>query len=629
MANDDVLLAKQQGRLINIDFSSLEVDVLLPTGFSGHEALSSLSSFTVELISQQPDKVKIDQMIGQNATVTLQLRDDSSRFFNGFISRFALTGRDVGGDHRFTSYQAELVPWFWFLSRTSAARIFQDQTVPEIIQKVFEANSQQDFRNELTRTYTKWDYCVQYRETDFHFLSRLMEQEGIFYFFEHENGKHMLVLADSPDSHKPCPGQPKATFEPEGGIGDREDTIDSWVVEQQLRSGKYTLRDYHFEMPSKPLEFSEVTKFKVAENDKFEIYDFPGAYAKKFNKPGERLGKVEDEGKSTVLIDMEEEEEPHLIHHGSSSCRSFTVGARFELVDPPPGVSEGPYVIVSLQHSATQPGGFVSGDFGGEGYDNSFTCIPHANKFRPQRITPKPTIPGSQVAVVTGPPGEEILVDKYGRVKVQFHWDRDGKFDDHSSCWVRVSQIWAGRNWGGMFIPRIGQEVLVDFLEGDPDQPIIVGRLYNADNMPFYELPKFRTISTIKSNSSPGGKGFCEFRIEDKAGKEQIFIHSQKRMDVRVRGSMYETIGGTRQICVGGNLALTVGGDTDIHIKGAEFEGIDGKLNQGVKGDVVLDYQGNDATQVKAKYELNARQITIEALTQITLRWAAASCLLT
>jgi type VI secretion system secreted protein VgrG len=620
-SDDQVFEASQQGRLLTVKIGSLDEDLLLATSLIGHEAISSMFSFSLDLISQKPEQVIFDQIIGQNITISLRLADDSQRFFNGFVSRFSLVGRETGAEHRFTHYHIEVVPWLWFLSKITDCRIFQEKTVPEIVGQIFEDHGFLDFRNNLSRTYTSWDYCVQYRETDFQFVSRLLEEEGIFYFFEHEQDKHVLVLADSPQVYQPCPGQPTAIFEPEGGIGEREDTVNSWVVEQELHSGKVTNRDYHFEMPSKPLEFSETTRFSVAQNDKLEIYDYPGGYAEKFNKPGERLDKVEPEGRQMVEIQMEEQETPHLLHQGSSDCRAFAAGTTFQLTSPPPGVTEGPYVLTSIQHSATQDSSFISGDSDvSVSYSNTFTCIPDSTQYRPRRITPKPIIPGPQAAEVVGPKGEEIFVDKYGRVKVQFNWDRKGEHNEKSSAWLRVCQIWAGKNWGAMFIPRVGQEVMVDFLEGDPDQPVVIGRLYNGDNLPFYELPKFKTISGIKSNSSPGGKGFNELRFEDKKGKEQVFIHSQKRMDVRVRESMYETIGGTRQICVGGNLALTVGGDTDIHLKQSLFEGIDSKLNQGVKGDVVFDYQSNDATVVKANYELNARQITIEALTQITLK---------
>src|SRR5438876_1633330 len=375
MGDDEGTLAVQAGRFITVKIGSLDRDLLLITGFTGHEEISSLFSLSLNLISQQPEKVIFDQIVGQNVTVALLLRDDSHRFFNGFISRFSLSGQDVG-EERFTNYQAEVVPWLWFLSKTRDCRIFQAKSVPEIIKSVFEELGFQDFREALSRTYTTWDYCVQYRETDFHFVSRLMEEEGIFYFFEHESGKHTLVMADSPQSHVPCPGQAQARFAPEGGFGEREDTVGTWIVEQGLRSGKYTLRDYHFEMPSKNLEVTEPTQFAIQPNDKLEIYDYPGGYARRFNKPGERLAQVQQEGQMVVNLNMEEEEEPRLVVHGSSDCRAFTAGTRFDLLRPPPGGPDGPFVLVSLQHSAIQAA-FVSGGSGSVDYSNSFTCIPH------------------------------------------------------------------------------------------------------------------------------------------------------------------------------------------------------------------------------------------------------------
>src|SRR5215471_15375050 len=262
-----------------------------------------------------------------------------------------------------------------------------------------------------------------------------MEEEGIFYFFEHKESNHVLVMADSPHVYKSCPGQPSAIFEPEGGIGEHEDTVTSWVMQQELHSGKVTNRDHHFEMPDKTLEFSETTRFNVAQNNKLELYDYPGGYAEKFNKPGQRLDKVEPEGRMMVELQMEEQETPHLIHEGSSVCRAFTAGTKFQLKSPPRGVSEGPYALTSVQHSATQDSSFVSGDSDGPvSYSNTFTCIPDSTTYRPRRITPRPIIPGPQTGVVVGPAGEEIFTDKFGRIKVQFHWDRQGKNNADSSC---------------------------------------------------------------------------------------------------------------------------------------------------------------------------------------------------
>jgi len=589
-ADDQVFEASQSGRSLTVKIGSLDEDLLLATSLIGQEAISSLFSFSLDLISQKPEQVVFDQIIGKNTTISLKLADDSDRFFNGFVSRIAQVGRDIGTQHRFTHYHIEVVPWLWFLSRVADCRIFQEKTVPDIVTQVFEDHGFLDFRNNLSRNYTSWDYCVQYRETDFQFVSRLMEEEGIFYFFEHEDSKHVLVLADSPRVYKSCPGQPSAIFEPEGGIGEHEDTVTSWVMEQELHSGKVTNRDHHFEMPDKTLEFSETTLFNVAQNNKLVLYDYPGGYAEKFNKPGARLNKVEPEGREMVELQMEEQETPHLVHQGSSDCRAFTAGTKFELKNPPPGVGEGPYALTSIQHSATQDAGFVSNE-GEFSYSNTFSCITDSTSYRPRRITPRPIIAGPQTAVVVGPAGEEIYTDKFGRVKVQFHWDRIGKKDADSSCWIRVAQTWAGKRWGASSWPRIGQEVVVGFLEGDPDQPIIVGSVYNADQMPPYlgegldsKHKNDNKLTGVKSNTTKGGVGFNEWRFDDTKGKEQIFLHAERNMDTRVKNDSMERVVANRHLIVGyekdgkkgGDQKEKVFQDKHLHVLRDQQEQIDG-----------------------------------------------------
>jgi type VI secretion system secreted protein VgrG len=591
--DDQVLEASQQGRLLTVQIGSLDQDLLLPTSLIGHEAISSMFSFNLDLISQKPEQVVFDQIIGEKVSIAVRLADDSRRFFNGFVSRIAQVGRDIGSQHRFTRYQVEVVPWLWFLSKIADCRIFQDQTVPEIVNQVFEEMGFTDFQLNLSRTYTKWDYCVQYRESDFQFVSRLMEEEGIFYFFEHDESSHTLVMADSPNVYKTCPGQPSAIFQPEGGIGEHEDNVTSWVVEQELHSGKVTNRDHHFEMPDKTLEFSETTRFDVAQNNKLELYDYPGGYAEKFNKPGQRLDKVEPEGRVMVELQMEEQETPHLIHQASSECRAFMAGTKFELKNPPPGVAEGPYVLTSIQHAATQDAGFVSSSEAPFTYNNTFSCVTDETNYRPRRITPKPIIAGPQTAVVVGPAGEEIFTDKFGRVKVQFHWDRQGKKDADSSCWIRVAQTWAGKRWGASFWPRIGQEVVVGFLEGDPDQPIIVGSVYNADQMPPYlgdgldsKHKNDNKLTGVKSNTTKGGVGFNEWRFDDTKGKEQIFMHAERNMDVRVKNESMERVVSNRHLIVGYEKDGKKGGDQKekifqdkhLHVMRHQQEQIEGNV---------------------------------------------------
>jgi type VI secretion system secreted protein VgrG len=617
------------------------------TSLVAAEGISTLFNFQVECISEHPDQVKLDQLLGKKATVTIVLADGSERFFHGLICRCAQTGRDVGADARFTHYRLELVPWLWLLSRTTDSRIFQDKTIPEIIEKIFSDHQLQDFRKSLTKSYTPLDYCVQYRESDFDFLSRLMEEEGIFYFFEYENGKHTLVLADSPDVHQPCPGKSQVLFEPEIGQGEREDTVAAWREQQELRPGKLTLWDNNFQLPTKTLEVSSPTKIHVGDNDKLELYDFPGGYAQRFSAPDERLGDVEPEGNKLVKTRMEEEEAQHLIISGESSVRGFTAGTRFELESPPPGVTAGPYVLTSVQHTAAL-GSFVSGDEETElKYSNAFTCIPVAVPFRPRRLTPRPVVQGAQTAVVVGPAGEEIYPDKYGRVKVQFYWDREGKRDEHSSCWVRVSQVHAGKGFGGIDIPRIGEEVVVGFLEGDPDQPIIVGRVYHADNMPPFELPGSKTISGLKSNSTKGGGGYNEYVLDDNKGQELIREHGQYDKDSKIEHDLREHVLNDRSrdvtnnetVKIGVNQALTVDNDRTITVNGKHTETIksdttikvtQGTLTHYVKGDVKQDYDATQKTTVAKDIEITSKStcVHVTAATEIHLKVGSSELLL-
>lgn len=502
----------QENRLIAID-TPLGRDKLLLEELSGHEAVSQLFRFELGLLSENY-AISFKDLIGQPVCVTVQLANGKQRYINGFVSRFAQSG----GDAKFAHYHAELVPWLWFLTRTANCRIFQNMKPPDIIEAVFKKLGFSDYRLSLQGSYDSLDYCVQYRETDFNFVSRLMEEYGIFYFFEHEKNKHTMVLGDASSVHQPVPNQPKARFDKAGGNIEEEDVITSWHAEQELRPGKYSLTDYNFETPSTSLMVNQPSLVKVGGNSKYEVYDYPGDYSKKA------------QGTALAKIRMQEEEATHLVTSGNGTCRAFTPGYRFNLEDYYRSDMNASYVITEVRHTATAGGTYGTGGDAPPQYANQFSCIPQSVPFRPARVTPKPFVQGPQTAVVVGKGGEEIYVDKYSRVKVQFYWDRDGKKDENSSCWVRVSQPWAGKNWGGVWIPRIGQEVIVDFLEGDPDHPIITGRVYNAEQMPPYDLPTNMTQSGLKTRSSKGGgtDDFNELRFEDKKGSEDIYFHAQK-----------------------------------------------------------------------------------------------------
>jgi type VI secretion system secreted protein VgrG len=626
----------QKNRVLRLG-TPLGEDFLLIQSFRAKENLSQLFQLEMDVVHEETESgdeltaIDPNNILGKNVTLAIRTRgEETERFFNGICIRFAQGKRD----DRFSHYRMLVVPEVWLLTQISQSRVFQNLTVPEIIKKVL-TGINTSF--EIQGTFHPRNYVVQYRESDFAFASRLMEEEGIYYYFEHKDGSHKMVIANTPQSHVDCPSkadipyflvtQPKEDF---------VSSIELWRVEHQLQSGEFTLWDHHFELPHRNLEAKQKSRFNHGGNHELEFYDFPGGYAKRFDgvdkMGGERpddVPKVFEDNQRTVGLRQQEADAKVQTITGVSDCCSITAGHRFRLFNHPNGDQNAQYVLTSVTHEGHQSPAYATGGDLARAYANSFTCIPFKTPYRPPRRTEKPIVRGSQTATVVGPPGEEIFTDKYGRIKVQFHWDRLTIPSPDSSCWVRVGRDIAGKKWGTMYIPRVGQEVIVDFLEGDPDQPIVTGSVYNAEQMPHYELPKFKTLSYIKTQTSPhDGKGFNELRFEDKANKEQVFIRSQKRMDVRVRGSYYKTVGGNRHEIIGvradnepgGNLTVTVGGNHDFHIKADQYIGVDGKLNEGVKGDVVEDYQSNLQTVVKGKTELNAREITLEALTKISLK---------
>jgi len=573
----------QQDRLIAID-TPLGKDVLLLQGFTGREGISRLFTFHLDLASDK-DSISFKNIIGQQVTIRVTQADNTPRYFNGFVSRFAQSG----SDERFTHYQMEVVPWLWFLTRVADCRIFQDKTIPKIIEEVFKSRGFNDYKLSLASTYDPREYCVQYRETDFNFVSRLMEQYGIFYFFEHQNGKHTMVLADSGSVHQPCPKHPTVHYGLAAGTITAEDVITGWQMEQELRTGKYALNDYNFETPATNLLADEPTLVSVGGNSKYEIYDYPGEYINK------------SQGKALAGVRMQEEEAGHLVATGSSVCRAFNSGYKFTLADHYRKDVNGSYVLTEVQHVASVGSSYSFADHGtGEHYSNHFTCIQASVPFRPARITPKPFVQGPQTALVVGKSGEEIWVDKYGRIKVHFYWDRQGKKDEKSSCWIRVSQPWAGKTWGGMWIPRMGQEVVVDFLEGDPDRPLITGRVYNADETVPYTLPDHQTVSTMKSRSSKGGgaDNYNEIRFEDKKSSEQIFINAEKDMDLRVENDSREYVKNDRHLIVHNNQQELVEADKHGHVKGKHFEKIEGDMSLQVAGKKMEKTTGDQSLEV-------------------------------
>ena len=589
---------KQENRLIAID-TPLGKDVLLLAGFRGSEGISRLFNFELAMVSEN-HSISFADIVGKNVTVSVVLADESARYFNGVISRFAQGrgGGEKGGDPRFSSYRATMVPWPWLLTRTADSRIFQKLSVPDIIEKIFKEKGFNDFKVKLQGSYAKRDYCVQYRETDFNFVTRLLEEEGIHYFFEHEKGKHTLVLADSSQENKPCPKQKSARYQLSGEGRMEEDVITGLDRMQEIRPAKYTLNDFNFEMPNTDLKVNVPSSQKLGPGER-EIYDYPGMYAKK--NEGDRLARIR----------MEEEEAQITTIVGSSNCRSFTSGYRFTLTSFFRGdMNNKDYVLASIEHGAEQ-GWEDKSDLT---YSNRFTCVPFDVPFRPPRLTPKPVVHGSQTAIVVGPKGDEIYTDEHGRVKVQFHWDREGKKDENSSCWIRVAQVWAGANWGAMYIPRIGQEVIVDFLEGDPDRPIITGRVYHGVNKPPYPLPGEKTKSTIKSNSTLGGGGFNELRFEDKKGTEEIFLHGQKDWTIAILNDKNQTIGHDETMMVTNNRTKTVG------VNQSETIGANKDIKVGANHTEMIGANKTETVAINTAETIGvAKELTIGGLYQVTV----------
>jgi type VI secretion system secreted protein VgrG len=599
----------QDNRFLFVE-TPLGKNKLLLQSLSGQEAISQLFSFQLEMLSED---INIDhsKIIGQNATVGFFMSDNSTpRYLNGYISHFA----QLPGEGRFIRYRAELVPWLWFLTRTTDCRIFQNMTVPDIIQKVFGDFGFHDYEVRLHATYTEWEYCVQYRETACNFVMRLMEQEGIFFFFKHENGKHTMVLADSKSDHKPCDFQSSFKYERVTGSGwlRDQDTVYAWNPGHYYRPGKYALNEFYFETPTTDLMTNIDTKLQHGGNTKYEVYDYPGEYEKR------------GDGDTWVRLRMEEQEAAYAVDTGESNCRPFSAGFKFNLTNHNRQDQNGSYVLTSVTHSATEGGTYPGAGGGGEGeglYSNFFTCIPYDVPFRPARATSKPLIEGLQTAIVVGPSGEEIYVDKYGRIKVQFHWDREGKYNEKSSCWIRFATPWAGKQWGAIHIPRIGQEVIVAFLEGDPDRPLILGAVYNAGNMPPYTLPDEKTKSTVKSYSSKGGGGFNEIRFEDKKGDEQIFIYGEKNQDVRIKKDRMEWIGNDTHLIVKHDQLEQVEGDKHLSVTGDHNTKVDGgvslKVSQDIQKKSGMKYAVDAGTEIHLKAGMS---ITVEAGAALTLK---------
>lgn len=573
-------------------------DKLLLKSMSGREELGRLFDYNLVLID--PDKdADLDKLVGTNVSVRLQTEKAKTRHFNGYIASMSFLGYEDNAG----IYHAQMVPWLWLLSRSSDCRAFQEKTVKQILEEVFKSFGFQDYQFKLTGSYKPRVFCVQYNETALNFVSRLMEHEGIYYWWKHENGKHTMVITDDMAQHQPHPDRPTIEWRERTGILE-DGYLYDFHVQKTVSTGTFATNDYNFKKPKQDLR-SKLAKQKKHAAAKFEHFEFPGIY---------REG---GDGSNLAKIRLEEAQAGYESVEAMTTARDMSCGNKFKLTRGERSDQQRSYVITSTVLTISVDS-YASGGGSGDKYECHFTAVPDDLVFRPARISPKPLIRGPQTALVVGPSGEEIYCDEHGRVKLHFYWDRYSEANEKSSKWVRVSHPSAGGSYGFLSLPRIGQEVVVEFLNGDPDQPLITGRVYNGENKPPYNLPADKSRTVWKSNSTKGGGGYNEIRFEDAKGKEQIFMHGQKDMDVLIKNDRKEFTGAEQHLIVEKSQLEKIGADLHQEIGGGHKEKI-GK-------DHHLTVGGNDLCKAGMAWQVSAGQdVRIQAGTDTEIKSGMAT----
>ncbi|MGJ7568703.1 type VI secretion system Vgr family protein [Variovorax sp. GB1R11] len=530
----------------------LAPDQLLFRSMHGNEGLSELFEFEVDLLSPNTS-VDMKAVLGKPLTLEIVTIDGTPRYLNGQITRFTMIGREESSS-RYVVYRASVRPWLWYLTRTSDCKIFQNKSVVDILDEVL-GEYGFAFEKKLSAAYRQRDYSVQYQETDFAFVSRMMEHEGIYYYFKHEKNQHTLVLADDMGAHDMLPGYPRIGYLATDRVGETgREVIDQWEVTEEIRPGTFVVDDFDFKKPKADLLN---TRSQPRDNDhgRYEMYEWLGGYSDA------------GQGEHYARIRLEEAQAQAEVDTGHSNVRGMAPGYRFNMQNAPREEDNKEYLVVSVTYNLRE-GGYATGSPDGL-YSFNFGVQPTSFPFRAPRVTRMPTTHGPQTATVVGPPGEDIWIDKYGRVKVQFRWDRYGQRNEDSSCWVRVSSAWAGSNFGAVNHPRVGQEVIVDFIAGFPDRPIIIGRVYNADQMPPLELPAKATVSGFISRTIKGdGELANHFVIDDDPSNESIKIHAQKDFSLNVENNETHTVDGTRETLIEGSDTYTTNTSLDETVNG-------------------------------------------------------------
>ena len=583
----------QKNRLLSLN-TSLGENTLIPIKFNGVESFSNLFEFTIIAVSTQ-DNITPEQILGQSATLSISRPEQQSREFNGIVTTFSASYAVVVG---LRTYELTIRPKAWLLTRTTDCKIFQNKTVLQITDTIMSENQITNFKKQaITGNHPSRDYCVQHRETDFDFLKRIWAEEGIYFYFDHKNNQHTLVLSDSINGYCDCLDKTviHAPASESETIG-----ITSWSNNNNFVSGKYTLNDYNFEQPDTNLTATTNTTLSNSQFKTWELYDFPGNYTQK------------SDGQSLSRYRMEEVEANYAIASGKGSYRGFMPGAKITMnTHEVKSEEKKKYVISYVEHYAVDET-HIGNSTTPSVYSNSFKALPDTTVYRPPPITRRPLIAGPQTAKVVGPSGEDIYCDKYGRIRVQFFWDRDGKNNENSSCWIRVAQVFAGANWGTIYTPRIGMEVVVVFLDGDPDQPLVIGSVYNENNMPPYTLPGEKTQSGIKTRSTTKGTSstYNEMRIEDKKDSELFYFRAQKDFQREVMNNDLLSVSNDQTITVKQNLSETIS---------------EGNMSTTIsKGNKSVDVKSGNYNLTlasgNANFECNGGNIVMKAANSITLQ---------
>jgi type VI secretion system secreted protein VgrG len=623
---------------------------LLLAGFSGVEAMSEPFMFHLDLRSEE-QWIDPNDIVGQPVSFGIRMMWPKNsaaniRWFHGIVRRFTHHGRS----DRLSRFSAEVVPMDWLLARRADARIYQAKKTADIVTDVLKRGGVASIETKLKESYSPREYCVQYRETDHDFFNRLLEDDGIFYFYKRTQSEHTIVLGDSANAYDACVATALNRFSPLNQH-DAGDDILGWEHGFDFRPGRWAQRDYNFQTPANPLGTERHLSTKQDGGDPYEMFAFPGGY------------QVKGDGDRLTRVRMEAEDCAYDVVHASTTCPDLCPGGRFKVGKHPIKDEEGTeWLVTRVEHSAREGFAYETGATAEFTYSNGISCIPSKVVFRPARRTPRPVMHGIQTAVVVGPSGEEIYVDKYGRVKVHFHWDRHSGFDEKASCWIRVAQPWAGAGYGGLAIPRIGQEVVVEFEEGNPDRPLINGRVYNeAQQVPVSnagrpgaapsDITKAAMMTTIRSNSLGKSGGYNELTMDDTKGRETLFIHAEKdnlnkikhdqstvigndrkesvgKSHTEAIGTDYtltvgktltETVDGDAAISIKKNRTETVGADSTMKIKGNETTSVGGEVKIEIGKDMTVKVGGAGKLEVTKALEISAQEITIKAMTKIEI----------